>query len=178
MRACTIIARNYWAHARVLAQSLRAHNPDARLSVLVVDADAHTVSVGRREPFDVVTPADIGLDRRELHRMATIYDLLELATAVKPWLLRHLVDSEAAPVVYLDPDIEVFSPLGEAWDLAAKHGIVVIPHAVDPLPRQSDGPSEELHILGSGTFNLGFIAVGHKAGRSSTGGPSACAEMD
>ncbi len=160
MRACTIIARNYWAHARVLAQSLRAHNPDARLSVLVVDADAKTKSAARREAFEVLLPGDIGLDRREFHRMATIYDLLELATAVKPWLLRHLIDREAAPVVYLDPDIEVFSPLDEAWDLAVEHGIVVTPHAVEPLPIESDGPNEELHILGSGTYNLGFIAVG------------------
>ncbi|MGH9204084.1 MAG: hypothetical protein ACRD2A_22890, partial [Vicinamibacterales bacterium] len=63
MRACTIIARNYWAHARVLAQTLRAHHPDARLSVLVVDADAATPALGQREAFDVLTPQDIGIDR-------------------------------------------------------------------------------------------------------------------
>ncbi|MGH2758431.1 MAG: glycosyltransferase [Actinomycetota bacterium] len=130
-----------------------------------MDADAATPALGQREAFDVLTPQDIGIDRREFHRMAAIYDLLELATAVKPWLLRHLIDKHAAPVVYLDPDIEVFSPLDEAWELAAEHGIVVTPHAVEPPPVEADGPSDELYILGSGTYNLGFIAVGQR-GRS------------
>lgn len=160
--ACTIIARNYWAHARVLARSLHDHHPDSRLSVLVIDVDEPTLQTASRELFDVVGPEDIGIDRRELHRMAAIYDLLELATALKPWLLRHLA-AEGAPVIYLDPDIEVFAPLDEAWDLASEHGIVVTPHTTVPLPRDG-GTSEELTILGSGAYNLGFIAVGPSAG--------------
>ena len=40
--------------------------------------------------------------------MATYYSLTELATALKPALLRQLlVDSDT--VMYLDPDIEVFA---------------------------------------------------------------------
>jgi glycosyltransferase involved in cell wall biosynthesis len=130
-----------------------------RLSVLVIDADADTPRAAAREPFDVLTPADVGLDRTEFHRMAAIYDLLELATAIKPWLLRHLVGADST-VVYLDPDIEVFSPIDEVWELAAEHGIVVTPHSTTPLPRDGSGPNEELLILGSGAYNLGFIAVG------------------
>src|ERR671935_35916 len=37
---CTIIAKNYLAHARVLARSFRQHNPDVRVFVLVVEDDA------------------------------------------------------------------------------------------------------------------------------------------
>ena len=40
--------------------------------------------------------------------MATIYDVLELSTAVKPWLLRHLLEYDDV-VCFLDPDIEVFT---------------------------------------------------------------------
>ncbi len=161
-RACTIIARNYWAHARVLARSLQDQHPDVPLSVLVVDADEPTLQTASRELFDVLAPEDIGIDPRELHRMAAIYDLLELATALKPWLLKHLA-ADGASVVYLDPDIEIFSAMDQAWELAAEHGIVVTPHTTVPPPREG-GSSEELTILGSGTYNLGFIAIGPSAG--------------
>ncbi len=162
-RACTIIARNYWAYARVLARSLADHHPDVRLCVLVVDADTQTVRAASREPFDVVRPEDVGVDRRELHRMAAIYDLLELATAIKPWLLRYLIDSGASSAVYLDPDIEVFAHIDGVWDLASQHGIVVTPHSTAPLPLDEGGADDELTILGSGAYNLGFIAVGRSA---------------
>lgn len=159
-RACTIIARNYWSHARVLARSLRDQHPDVTLSVLVIDADEPTLQTASREIFEVLRPEDVGIDRRELHRLAAIYDLLELATALKPSLLKHLA-AEGASVVYLDPDIEVLAPLDDAWNLADEHGIVVTPHTTVPPP---SGTDEELTILGSGTYNLGFIAVGPSAG--------------
>ncbi|HYZ93853.1 MAG TPA: glycosyltransferase family 4 protein [Actinomycetota bacterium] len=162
-RACTIIAKNYWAPARVLARSLARHHPDVRLCVLVVDADAETIEAARSEPFDVLQPSDVGVDRRELHRMAAIYDLLELATAIKPWLLRHLIDAGASSAVYLDPDIEIFAHIDGVWDLASQHGIVVTPHSTAPLPLDEGGAAEELTILGSGAYNLGFIAVGRSA---------------
>ena len=61
---CTIIARNYLAHARVLAASLTEHYPDRRLVVLVIDDDDTEVDP-RVEPFDVLRPGDLDLDQRE-----------------------------------------------------------------------------------------------------------------
>jgi glycosyltransferase involved in cell wall biosynthesis len=159
LRFCTIIARNYWAHARVLARSIRDHHPDASVTVLVIDGDSETVGAASRELFDVIRPDAIGLSERELHRMAAIYDVLELSTAVKPWLLRSMLKDDPAPVIFLDPDIEIFAPLDEAADLAETRGIVLTPHTLEPLPRDGFEP-DELTILGSGTFNLGFLAVG------------------
>jgi glycosyltransferase involved in cell wall biosynthesis len=162
LRVCTIIARNYWAHARVLAASLHEHHPDVVLKVLVIDGDDETVRAAARERFDVVLPGAIGVDEREFRRMAAIYDILELSTAVKPWLMRTLLKEDGSPVVYLDPDIELFAPLTEAAELADARGIVLTPHTLEPLPVDGYEPSE-LTILGSGTYNLGFIAVGRDA---------------
>ena len=40
------------------------------------------------------------------------YSILELNTAVKPWAFRWLFEhDDAAQVVYLDPDIQVFAPM-------------------------------------------------------------------
>jgi hypothetical protein len=35
---CTVINKAWVAHARALAESLHAHQPDARMSVLIIDA--------------------------------------------------------------------------------------------------------------------------------------------
>ncbi len=158
-RVCTIVARNYWAHARVLAQSLRDVDASTELTVLVVDPDASTDEAASREAFSVLTPAAIGLDRDEFRRMAVIYDVMELSTALKPWLVRTLLERSEDPVVYLDPDIDVFAPLDDLFRLADDHGIVVTPHNSVPLPLDGREPSE-LTMLVSGIYNLGFIALG------------------
>jgi glycosyltransferase involved in cell wall biosynthesis len=162
LRVCTIIARNYWAHARTLAACLAEQHPDVILKVLVIDGDTETVAAASRERFDVVLPDAIGIDRREFHRMAAMYDVLELSTAVKPWLIRSLLKEDGTPVIYLDPDVEIFTPITEAAELAEARGIVLTPHTLEALPNDGYEPSE-LTILGSGTYNLGFIAVGRDA---------------
>ncbi len=173
MRVCTIIARNYWAHARVLTRSVLDHHPDAEVTVLVIDEDASTSDPAWHEHFDVVGPGDIGLDRDELMRMAGIYDVLELSTALKPWLLRSLLAKDREPVIYLDPDIEVFAPIDEIVTHARDKGIVLTPHTISPLPLDGYGPTE-LTILQAGTYNLGFIAVGSEADGFLIGGRSGC----
>jgi glycosyltransferase involved in cell wall biosynthesis len=160
LRVCTIIARNYWAHARVLARSLREHNPSAHLAVLVVDPDPACLRAAEREEFEVVVPSDLGIEQRELNRMAGIYNVLELSTALKPALLRTLLARDE-PVAYLDPDIEVFGSLEEAAEGAEADGLVLTPHVLGPLPLTEYGPNE-LTFLQSGIYNLGFVAVGPK----------------
>ncbi|HZD40249.1 MAG TPA: glycosyltransferase, partial [Terriglobales bacterium] len=161
MKACTIIARNYLPYARVLAESFAAHHPGKKLSVLVLDDFDRTLDASG-EQFDLVRPADLDLSTREFHRMATIYSVLELATAVKPWLLQYLLDQGAEVAMYLDPDIEVFAPLNEAAQLALEHDIVLTPHTLAPMPRDGRYPNEA-DILISGTYNLGFISVSKAA---------------
>jgi FkbM family methyltransferase len=91
--------------------------------------------------------------------MAMAYDVTELATALKPWLLEHLLDRGADTVTYFDPDIRVYGSLEHVADLATEHGIVLTPHLLTPLPRDGMQP-DEAQIMGSGAYNLGFIAVG------------------
>jgi hypothetical protein len=83
VNACTIIARNYLAHARVLASSFFAHHPDGRFTLLVIDDEDREFDASR-ESFRCLRLSDIGLDRSEIGRLAAIYDCTELATAVKP----------------------------------------------------------------------------------------------
>lgn len=158
MNACTIVAKNYLPYARVLAESFLEHHPDGTFTTMVIEPlDGLDAS---NEPFELVGPYDIGIDRREYHRMALIYDVKELATAMKPWLLKRLL--QRGEVAYFDPDIQVFDSLDDVAKHAEQHAIVLTPHTTRELPRDGRLPDEKM-ILRAGVFNLGFIAVGAPA---------------
>jgi glycosyltransferase involved in cell wall biosynthesis/SAM-dependent methyltransferase len=157
LNICTIIAKNYVAHARVLARSFRLAHPEGSCAVLVVDGHEGFLDPAA-EPFELIEMDEIGLPDRD--RMAAEYDVTELSTAVKPWLLRYLLGREGIDsIAYLDPDILIVDSIAEIGELAARHGIVLTPHFTAPLPRDGRRPSEE-DILIAGTYNLGFIALG------------------
>jgi hypothetical protein len=69
MEICTIIAKNYLAAARVLAESLREDHPESRCHVLVIDGvEGHFDSAA--EPFEVVEPE--ALDLPAFEQMASL----------------------------------------------------------------------------------------------------------
>jgi glycosyltransferase involved in cell wall biosynthesis len=160
----SIVARNYLPQVRVLTRSFLHHHPDGRVAVLVIDAEAPSPAGadsdnGSGEPFEIVVPADLPIEPAELRRMTTIYDVLELATALKPFLLRHLVVDRGEPAAtYLDPDIEVFAPLDDLDALAREHGIVLTPHRLVPLDEDGREPTDRVFSL-SGAYNLGYVTV-------------------
>src|SRR3954453_1369268 len=156
MDVCTIIAKNYVAYARVLARSFREHHPDGRMWVLVIDDfDGHIDPAA--EPFDVVSVADLEIE--DFDRMAALYSVLELSTAVKPWLLRYLLGRPGLErIVYLDPDIRVDDDLSEVDRLLQDASVVVPPHVTEPMPRDGRKPTER-DILVAGAYNLGFIGL-------------------
>src|SRR3954462_3830902 len=113
MDVCTIIAKNYLAPARVLARSFTRQHPDVRFHVLIIDEIEGFVDHAQ-EPFEVVTIDQLGIER--FADMAVMYNVLELSTAVKPWLLRYLLAQSAdGAVVYLDPDMRLYAPLDEMF---------------------------------------------------------------
>lgn len=155
MNACTIIAKNYVAQARVLARSFAEHHPDGRFWTLIIDDFTDHIDPAS-EPFDVLTPADI--DCEPFADMAIRYSVIELSTAVKPWLLRHLMNEVSGPITYLDPDIQVFAPLDELEELAHTHGVVLTPHNSEPIPADGRRPTQ-IDIMIAGVYNLGYISL-------------------
>jgi glycosyltransferase involved in cell wall biosynthesis len=159
VRICTIIAKNYVAQARVLADSFLEHHPDGSCTVLVIDDHDGYIDEAN-EPFEVVTPDQIDLP--DYGRMASAYDVVELSTAVKPWFLRFLLDRPpSGPITYFDPDIWILDSLDEIESGVSEHGLVLIPHNTEPLPQDGHVPSE-LDILAAGVYNLGFVSMARR----------------
>jgi SAM-dependent methyltransferase/glycosyltransferase involved in cell wall biosynthesis len=157
LNICTIIARNYLAHARVLAESFQAYHPGGKCVLLVIDDDEGVVGDGG-EPFTVVNVADLAVEGFD--RMKAAYGVTELSTALKPWLLRHMLEhhDNGGGVAYLDPDIRIYSRMVELEEALASSSLVLTPHLTAPIPRDGRTPAE-VNILVAGTYNLGFIGL-------------------
>lgn len=160
MHAVTIAARNYLAMARTLASSFLSCNPGSECTILVVDALVGEIpEIGDHH---IATPHELALSAEEFARMALLYDVTELCTALKPWALELMLDRGAEVAVYLDPDIFVFSSLDNVEEAGRENAIVLTPHSIEPMPRDGLRPSEA-DIMGAGVYNLGFIAVNKDA---------------
>lgn len=152
---CTIIAKNYLAAARCLTESFLTHHPDGRVFVLVIDEPDGYFDPAQ-EQFSTVVPADINI--KEFGAMVYRYNVLELSTAVKPFFLEYLFDTYPCnSLCYIDPDIYFYAPITEIWERLTTYGIVLTPHLLDFL--DDTYKPNELTILQSGCFNLGFIGL-------------------
>jgi glycosyltransferase involved in cell wall biosynthesis len=146
----SIIAPNYRHFARVLMASLREQQPDWERFVLIVGDGLPGEELFTSVPLDALPLPD---RRRFLFR----YTLLELSTAVKPWMFEHLFARGYDRVVYLDPDIFVYSPLVELDAVPDETLLTLTPHLTGSI-EGDDHPSER-SILIAGSYNLGFLAV-------------------
>ena len=162
VHVCTIAARNYLDRVRVLARSFLRHHPDGLFDVFVVDDRFGEVDLAA-DGIRVIRPDELSIAPRQLRAMALYYDVTEFSTSLKPWVIEAALDRTGGPVLYLDPDIEVFGTLVDLSERAREHGLVLVPHVLEPMPRDGCTPSEQTILL-SGIYNLGFAGVG-PAGR-------------
>ena len=155
MAVCTICSSNYLHCAVTLMKSVRGCHPEWPRILLLTDAPSPVVQ--HSDVFsEVVSSDDIGLP--EPAKFKFRYDILEFNTACKPWLLSWLLENrEIGRILYLDPDIKVYSPLIEVEDLSRRFNILITPHLTRPVDdRRHPG---EVDILRAGAWNLGFLAL-------------------
>ena len=152
----TVVSKNYLALARTLAASVREHEPGARMFVLLVDELEGRIDPAR-EAFELVGLSE--LDNIPAPReLCFKYNVLELNTAVKPYLFEHLFRKHGlTKLVYLDPDILLLDSLSEILGILDGHSLVVTPHITSPI--EDDRRPNELDLLRAGTFNLGFLGM-------------------
>nr|WP_315485899.1 glycosyltransferase [uncultured Undibacterium sp.] len=155
----TIVSNNYLHFARSLMQSVATHHPSADRYCVIVDTDLSYASE-LKEEFTTLTLSQLDLPFGD--EFTFQYTILELNTAVKPWALEHLLNAAYDEVLYIDPDIYLYSSLTEISDLlSAGASIVLTPHLLAPMT-DNKNPTE-LQIRNAGTYNLGFCAISNQA---------------
>jgi hypothetical protein len=151
----TIVGRNRLPAARVLAESLREHQPGMELHVVLADepcglpaaGDEPCVLHGMSE-LDLRDPIELGL------RSAP----LALCVRLKPCALEALLDEGYSAALFLDPDQWVLGDLEPLWAAVECNAIVLTPHLVAP-PTGADAAARERMLLRAGTHNAGTIGV-------------------
>ena len=150
---CTIASCNYAAYAKTLQESMRISNPEMDFFVLLVDRKNHKFEseIG----FDrIIWVEDLNIPN--FHHLAFKFDILELNTDVKPFVLQYLA-SRYEYVFYLDPDIYVYGSLKELVTQLEGKTAIITPHTVNPI-NDNKKPSE-IDFMRAGAYNLGFFGA-------------------
>ncbi|MDP2367487.1 glycosyl transferase [Rhodoferax sp.] len=154
----TSAACNYIPKVRMLFASLRQHHPEAVLHLLLADGATNLLDLSR-EPFDEVsTLAEMNVPH--WRGWAFCHSIVELATAMKPLFLQKLLEREdCGKVLYLDPDMVVFSRLDDILASLDVANVTLTPHQVTPEQSISAIVDNEICSLKHGVYNLGFVGV-------------------
>ena len=152
---CTIASANYLARVEVLRASLLNHNPGAEFHILLCEAPevCNRISAEVEVPF--LAPDHVCAQWRD---MAFYYNITEYNTALKPFLIEFLYERGYSAVVYIDPDIEIFSSLQTVEKLLEEYDLILTPHVCKPMSMDGLRPGID-DIVRAGQFNLGFIAL-------------------
>ncbi|MFI4957142.1 MAG: glycosyl transferase [Gammaproteobacteria bacterium] len=156
----TIITKNYLAFARTLANSYKEHHPNGHMFVLIAD-HVDDFFDPYAENFTPILLDELRHEVKHLDQMLFKYSVVELCTALKPFVLKHILNKyQFKEIAYIDPDILVMDTLDPLSELLKEHNIVLTPHILKPYGDNKQ--PTELRILQAGSFNLGFIALANR----------------
>ena len=154
----TSAAGNYLPKVRVLFDSIAEHQPDWQRHLLLVEDWTDAECAALALDAEICQPRDLAIP--DWRAWAFCHSMVELCTAVKPFMLRQLLAlDDCDAVLYLDPDICLFSPLVDVTAVLNEHAILLTPHQAQPETSLAGVMANELTSLRYGTYNLGFIAV-------------------
>ena len=156
LKTFTICANNYLAHAKTLLDSFKRYHPTTPFYIALVDERHPDIDYKALGADGILFVHELMGD--DFKNLAATYNIAELCTVVKPWLFRHLFEKhEATSVIYLDPDIEVFSEFREVFDRLKNDDLVLTPHICSPTGET--GHPLDKDLMRTGIYNLGFVAM-------------------
>jgi hypothetical protein len=158
MLVYTSITKSYLPKARVLAKSMKHFHPDWTFVLLYSD-DLPAGFDLQLEPFDeVLTIEQLGLPNWKAWAFG--HAVVELCTAVKGPAAELLAQRVGVnKIMYLDPDIKVFSSLASLDERLNTHEILLTPHLLDIEHDINAIQDNEISALKHGVYNLGFFAA-------------------
>lgn len=153
--AFTIVSNNYLAFAKVFAESYRRHHPEIPIFACIVDEPDAGVRYAEF-PFECVFANE--LDIPAFYNFAFRYEIIELNTAVKPYMFAWLRDQHHFDrALYFDPDILIQDRLHGLEKSLASVDAVLTPHVAQPL--DNDYHPTERRVRQAGVYNLGFLGL-------------------
>lgn len=158
----TSAAVNYLPKVRTLCHSIRRHHPEAVIHLALADERPDWL-VAEGEPFDdVIEIAALGIPNWRPWTFK--HNIVELSTAIKPFVFRHLFTlADCTQALYFDPDMVLFSRVDDILGELAGANLALTPHQTVPEESYEAVIDNEIGSLKWGIFNLGFIGVRNTA---------------
>jgi hypothetical protein len=145
------------AHARRTIASVVRHHPDAALSVVVIDDRYGEVSRGRAG-WRPLHDDDLA-ERGGIAQFSLAHDAPQRVAAVRPSVLRCVRATSTSDVIIAVPDdAEVLAPLDGFAQLAADHGLALVPVRSTVVPRDGRLPDPADHLR-EGRVDRDLLAV-------------------
>jgi hypothetical protein len=156
--AFTSVNKAYIPKARVLAQSLKEHNPEIRFCLLFAEPRHIKIPAEIVEFDEVIYISDLSIEN--FAGWIFSHSVVELCTAIKGFFLDLILErDDCENVIYLDPDIIVLTPLDELIAEFKNASILLTPHLTEPEPHLEGITDNELCALQHGVYNLGFLGI-------------------
>lgn len=152
----TLCSNNYLAQAIVLGKSLKHYNPDVEFNIGLIDKKNEKINYNNL-PFEIIEVEEIGIPN--FNEMVERYNITELNTAVKPFYFNYFWNKfeKKDVIIYLDPDICIYSKFDDLNEQLNTYDIVLTPHCTHPI--NDDKLPTENNFLNAGLYNLGFLAI-------------------
>jgi hypothetical protein len=158
----TSAAVNYLPKVRTLCNSIRRLHPEAIVHLALADERPAWLTT-QGEPFDSILEIP-EIDIPQWRGWTFMHTIVELATAIKPFALKHLLSQPGCrTVLYFDPDMVLFSRVDDIIDVLASSNVALTPHQTQPEQTTDAIIDNEVASLKMGVFNLGFLGVSNTA---------------
>ena len=152
----TIVAKNYIGLAQILGESVKKHHNDVDFFIFVADE----TNKADLQQIDGILFAKhlLMYNESEWTEMSFKYDITEFCTSIKPACFQYFISCKYEKIVYLDPDVFVFSCMKPVFDILDKYDMALTPQ-VCGIHESYNGEHPEWAMNVNGIFNLGFCAV-------------------
>lgn len=152
----TIVAKNYIGLGEILGKSLHKYNPEVDFKIFVADEFRVKPDI---LPAEVVIAKEIlKWDECRYRDMSFKYNLTEFCTAIKPGCGLYLLSQGYEKVIYLDPDIFIYSSISPILESLDSHEMCLTPQVLG-IHKEYTGEHPEWHMNVNGIFNLGFFGI-------------------
>lgn len=148
----TVSNLSYLNKALALSESLFATEKKV-LKIYLFEEDMPSNIDSETINYKIYLAKDLDID--DFYSLAFKYDVVELTTALKPFIALSLLKNYSK-VIFLDPDTYVYSKFDVVREKLNKHDVVLTSHYNDP---ENSLINPDLAMMRFGSYNLGFFAV-------------------
>jgi len=153
LTVCTI---RQLAQALTLGDAVKQFHPQATFRIGL--ADEAQCPADRVLPYPVLPIAEV-IDSATLATLSERYTPTEFVAATKPGLIRAMMAQQpnCEQVVYLDPNVCLYQPLGPVLAELQSAQVLLTPHLTGP-PADNEFPDEK-YLQNVGLYSADFLAL-------------------